>query len=101
MSLLFEWDSQKARSNLRRHGVSFAEAATVFGDPLSLTIADPLHSTEEDRFVIIGTTSAPRPRVLVVVFTERGNTIRIISARDATPRERKTYEEGTEGLESP
>ncbi len=92
MALLFEWDEQKADQNLEKHGVSFDEAATVFGDPLSLTIDDPLHSTDEERFVIIGAAAGPRRRVLVVVHTERGDRIRIISAREATPRERSSYE---------
>lgn len=94
MGLTFEWDENKARRNLKKHGVSFEEAGTVFGDPLSCTIADPLHSEEEDRFVILG--ESHRRRVLVVVFTERGDHIRIISARRASRRERKTYEEGSE-----
>jgi len=94
MSLLFEWDRNKARQNIKKHGISFEEATTVFGDPLSLTIRDPLHSIDEERFVIIG--SSYKYRLLVVVHAERGNRIRIISARRATRRERKTYEEGTE-----
>lgn len=92
MPLLFEWDEDKAQQNERKHGVSFEEAATVFGDPLSLTIADPAHSTDEDRFVIIGTTATSHRRILVVIHTERGNTIRLISARIATRRERMSYE---------
>lgn len=92
MGLVFEWDPAKALSNLRKHGVSFDEATGVFGDPLALDIHDPLHSDDEDRFVIIGTSL--RGRLLVVVFTERNDRIRLISARKATPRERKTYEEG-------
>ena len=91
MGLTFEWDAVKAQENLRKHGVSFEEASTVFGDPLSLTIEDPLHSEEEDRFVTIG--ESIRRRILVVVHTERGDTIRIISARRATSRERRVYEE--------
>ena len=94
MSLIFEWDKRKAKSNLKKHGVSFEEAATVFGDPLSLTIEDPLHSEGEDRFVTTGQSN--RKRLLVIVHTERGDTIRIISARVATPRERKTYEKDKE-----
>ena len=92
MSLIFEWNSSKAQQSIKKHGVSFEEAATVFGDPSSLTIRDPLHSVGEERFVIIG--YSYRPRLLVVVHTERGKRIRIISARRATRRERKTYEEG-------
>ena len=94
MPLLFEWDEKKAQQNIRKHGASFKEAATVFGDLLSLTIEDPLHSDEEDRFVTIG--ESFRRRILVVVHTERGSNIRIISARTATRRERRTYEEGNE-----
>jgi uncharacterized DUF497 family protein len=91
VSLTFEWDSGKARLNEDKHGVSFEEAATVFGDTLSLTIGDPDHSTTEDRFVILGLSA--RGRLLVVVHTERGDRIRIIGARLATRRERRTYEE--------
>jgi uncharacterized DUF497 family protein len=88
----FEWDQAKASQNLQKHGVSFEEAATAFGDSLSLTIEDPLHSAEEERFVTIGLSL--RHRILVVVHTDRGENVRIISARAATRRERKTYEEG-------
>lgn len=94
MGLTFEWDEGKAKQNLKKHGVSFEEAATVFGDPLSLTVADPLHSEDEDRFVILG--ESHRRGLVVVVFTERGENIRIISARRASRRERKDYEEGIE-----
>jgi len=90
--LLFEWDEKKARRNLGKHGVSFAEATTVFGDTLSLTVYDPLHSTEEERFVTVGRSF--RHRTLVVAHTERDDSIRISSARVATQRERRTYEEG-------
>ncbi|MGB2804745.1 MAG: BrnT family toxin [Candidatus Zixiibacteriota bacterium] len=93
MSLLFEWDRNKAQQNIKKHGISFEEATTVFGDPLSLTIRDPLHSIDDERFVVIG--YSYKYRLLVVVHTERGNRIRIISARRATRQERKTYEEGT------
>ena len=93
MSLTFEWDENKAKQNLKKHGVSFEEATTVFGDPLARTIPDPLHSGEEDRFV---PRRVPSPKVLVVVFTERGDKIRIISARVATRRERKDHEEGSQ-----
>jgi len=92
MPLSFEWDENKARSNLAKHHVSFEEASTVFGDPLSLTIPDPAHSRAEDRFVIVG--KSHQHRLLVVVHTERGDNIRIISARRASRRERKNYEEG-------
>jgi uncharacterized DUF497 family protein len=92
MKFNFEWDEEKARTNLKKHRIAFDEAATVFGDPLSITIADPDHSSEEQRFIDIGASS--RGRLLVVVYTERGANIRIISCREATPAERKRYEEG-------
>jgi uncharacterized DUF497 family protein len=88
--LLFEWDPNKAAQNIRKHGVSFEEAATAFGDPLSITIFDPLHSIDEDRFVLIGMSN--RNRLLVVVHTDRNDRIRIISARKATKKEKKQYE---------
>lgn len=94
MSLLFEWDEEKAAENLSKHGVSFTEASTVFEDPLSRTIPDPLHSDEEDRFVILGVSNLQH--TLVVVHTYREDTIRIVSARQAAPRERYDYEEGRE-----
>lgn len=92
MALSFEWDEGKAEANLRKHGVSFDEARTVFGDPLSLTKSDPLHSRAEDRFVDIGRSASGR--VLVVSYTERGSSIRLISSRGASAGERKVYEEG-------
>jgi len=92
MSLEFEWDQNKARTNLKKHKVSFDEASTVFGDPLARTIHDPQRSDEEDRFVLLG--ESHRKRLLVVAFTDRGDKIRIISACEATHRERKDYEEG-------
>jgi uncharacterized DUF497 family protein len=86
----FEWDLFKAESNLHKHGVTFGEASTAFGDPLSITIADPSHSDDEDRFILIGQT---RPnRLVVVVHADRGGITRIISARLATTRERRRYE---------
>lgn len=90
MNSEFEWDPEKAESNLIKHGVSFAEAATVFFDPLSVTIPDPLHSAAEDRFVITGLSYEQRH--LVVVHADRGDRIRIIMARLASPSERKKYE---------
>ena len=93
MGLTFEWDDQKAQENVGRHGVSFEESSTIFGDLLSLTIEDPLHSIEEERLITIGLSLVGR--VLVVVHTERGDNIRIISARLAGPRERRVYGEGT------
>ena len=94
MPLTFEWDPRKARSNLAKHGVGFEEASTVFGDPLSLTIPDPYHSRTEERHVTMGT--AFTGKLLVVVHTERGDNIRIISARRASRRERRSYEKGIE-----
>ena len=94
MPLNFQWDENKARTNLAKHGVGFAEAATVFGDPLSLTIPDPAHSKNEDRCVILGTSH--NGKSLVVVHTERGESIRLISARRASRQERKDYEESTQ-----
>ena len=87
----FEWDPEKAERNVKKHGVSFDEAASVFGDPLSMTYDDPDHSWDEDRYITIGTSQAER--LLIVSHTDRGRNIRIISARTATPRERKRYEE--------
>jgi uncharacterized DUF497 family protein len=93
MALTFEWDASKARTNLVKHDISFEEASTVFGDPRSLTIPDPVHSAVENRFVIIG--SSHRGKLLVVVHMERGDNVRIISARVASRRERRSYEEST------
>jgi uncharacterized DUF497 family protein len=90
MPLTFEWDSRKARSNLAKHGVGFQEASTIFGDPLSLTIPNPEHSLSEERYITVG--RAFSGKLLVVVHTERGDNIRIISARRASRRERKFYE---------
>jgi uncharacterized DUF497 family protein len=89
--LTFEWNAAKAALNLAKHGVSFEEAATVFGDPLSVTIFDPAHSQAEERFIILGCSHLDK--LLVVVHTERGDNIRIISARHTSRRERKCYEE--------
>jgi uncharacterized DUF497 family protein len=86
----FEWDANKAALNLSKHGVSFAEAMTVFGDPFEAMITDPVHSGAELRFVSIGISAASR--LLVVAYTERERRIRIISAREPTPRERRQYE---------
>jgi len=88
--LLFEWDLEKAKTNLGKHGISFVEASTAFKDPLSLTIDDPLHSIDEQRFVLMGMSF--NNRLLVVVHTARGDNIRIISARKATKKEREYYE---------
>ncbi|HEX7314055.1 MAG TPA: BrnT family toxin [Pyrinomonadaceae bacterium] len=87
----FEWDEDKAVTNLTKHGVSFEEAATVFGDPLSDTFDDPDHSVDERRFLIIGTSG--RGRMLVVAHTDDRVVVRIISAREPTSGEGKFYEE--------
>ena len=94
MGLLFEWDPKKARLNVKMHDISFDEASTAFRDPLSQTIDDPLHSEDEERFVLIG--RSIQGRLLVIVHTERGDRIRIISARLATSKERSKYEENEE-----
>ena len=87
----FEWDPAKAKMNLRKHGIAFREAATVLRDPLGITIFDPDHSDEEDRFITFGFSTAGR--LLMVAHTERGERIRIISARRLTRAEREAYEE--------
>jgi len=87
----FEWDDKKAISNLKKHGISFEEASTVFGDWLAITIEDPLHSESEDRLIIIG--KSELLNTLVVVHVERSEAIRIISARTASKNEQKIYEE--------
>ena len=91
MGLTFEWDDKKAAANHRKHGVSFEEAASAFGDPLSLTIPDPEHSEAEARCVLLGMTESHR--LVVVVHTEQADTVRLISARLATPAERRDYED--------
>ncbi len=91
MPIRFEWDLEKAESNRRKHRVSFEEAATAFGDPLSLTIPDPTHSVGEDRYLLLGQTF--RGRLIVVSHLERNGSIRVISARLATRREQMNYEE--------
>jgi uncharacterized DUF497 family protein len=90
MSIAVEWDPAKAEANLRKHGVSFEEASSILGDPLSITLPDPDHSREEDRFLLLGRSAANR--FLIVSITERGDSVRIISARAMTPRERRAYE---------
>ena len=89
--LLFEWDKNKAKANIENHGVSFDEASTVFRDIMTLTVYDPLHSEIEERYISIG--SSILNRLLVVVHTERNKRIRIISARKATLKEGRQYEE--------
>ena len=88
----FEWNPGKEQSNVEKHGIDFTEAATVFGDPLELTIADPDHSVGESRFLSMGRSA--RNRILVVSYTEREERIRIVSARVAAPKERRQYESG-------
>lgn len=91
MSYRFEWDPGKAAANSKKHGVSFEEATSVFADPLALNVADPSHSAEEERFLLLGLSE--RQRLLVVAYAERGANTRITSAREATRGERHDYEE--------
>jgi len=88
---IFEWDPVKADANVRKHGVTFDEASTVFGDPLNLLMADPDHSHDEDRSLLLGMSN--RRKLLVVAFAERPPRTRLISARRATRHERRRYEE--------
>ena len=88
----FEWDDAKAARNLAKHGVSFDESSTAFGDPLAATFFDPHHSDEEDRYLTIGRSA--RGRIVILSHGERGNRTRIISARAATSAERRRYEDG-------
>ena len=87
-----EWDEKKAAYNLEKHGISFEEAATVFGDPLYIDFYDPDHSVDEHRYIIIGTSSPGH--LLIVSYTERDDAVRLISAREVTSSERQIYEEG-------
>jgi uncharacterized DUF497 family protein len=89
--LIFEWDSDKARDNEQKHGVSFLEASEVFDDDHSSTVRDPDHSADEARYLIFG--ASKQGKHLVVSYTERGDRIRLISARAMTSRERRAYEE--------
>jgi uncharacterized DUF497 family protein len=91
LALNFEWDDKKAKSNLIKHNVSFEEASAAFGDDLSITIEDPLHSDNENRLILIGKSS--NNKTLIVVHIEQTDSIRIISARKATKKEQKFYEE--------
>ena len=91
MAYEFEWDSDKAAENLRKHGVSFEEAVSAFGDPLSILLPDPAHSAGEERYLVLGLSTTGR--LIVVAFVERPPRTRIISARLATKRERRDYEE--------
>lgn len=88
----FAWDDNKTVSNLRKHGVSFEEVQTVFNDPLYVDFYDPDHSDDEARYLIVGESN--QGRLLIVSYMERGNSIRLISAREVTRSERKAYEEG-------
>ncbi|BAY23276.1 hypothetical protein NIES2100_30400 [Calothrix sp. NIES-2100] len=88
----FEWNENKAVSNLSKHGVSFEEAKTVFDDPFYVDFYDPDHSEDEERYLIVGESN--RGRLLIVSYTERRNSIRLISAREVTRSEREAYEEG-------
>ncbi|MFM7883316.1 MAG: BrnT family toxin [Microcystis panniformis] len=88
----FDWDKNKAERNLSKHEVSFEEAKTVFDDPLYVAFYDPDHSEDEDRYLLVGQSN--RGRLLIVSYTERGNLIRLISAREVTKTERETYEQG-------
>ncbi len=90
--LSFEWDEEKAAENYRKHKITFEEGVMVFSDPFSVTIDDPVHSANEQRFVDMGTSE--RGRILVVSYTERGGQIRIISCRKASRIERRQHEEG-------
>lgn len=91
MGYIFEWDPEKAESNARKHGVTFEEASTVFGDPLGLLMRDPDHSLSEERYLVLG--MSHQQRLLVVAFAERPPRTRLLSARRATRRERRRYEE--------
>ena len=91
MALNFEWDGKKAKSNLLKHKISFEEASTAFGDDLSITIEDPLHNESENRLILIG--KSIYHKTLIVVHLEKSDSIRIISARKATKKEKKFYEE--------
>ena len=88
----FEWDKEKAKTNLQKHDVSFEEAETVWDDYFYIDLFDNEHSIEENRFLIIG--ESVGKRLLIVSYTERENRVRIISARELTPKERKDYEHG-------
>lgn len=90
--MILEWDPEKAASNLTKHGIDFREAGTVLDDPLSTTFPDPAHSVDEPRHITIG--SSLSGRILVVAHTDRGDAVRLISARPATPSERRFYEQG-------
>ena len=88
----FDWNERKAESNLKKHGISFAEAETVWGDYFYIDLFDEEHSFEENRYLIFG--ESAQTRLLVVSYTEKENCLRIISAREMTPKERRDYEQG-------
>lgn len=90
--MILEWDPEKAASNYAKHGVDFHEAGAVLDDPLSTTFPDPDHSLDEQRYLTMG--SSPSGRILVVAHADRGEAVRLISARQATPSERRFYEQG-------
>ncbi|MEW6028675.1 MAG: BrnT family toxin [Chloroflexota bacterium] len=91
MTLRFEWDEEKADMNFKKHHIRFEEAKSVFGDPFAITIDDPDHSENEERFVDIGTSASGR--ILTIIYTEREGRIRLISCRKATPNEQRQYEQ--------
>lgn len=93
MSIEFEWDAAKADENVKKHGIGFEEALTVFADPLAKILDDPDHSSDEHRELIVGHSTAER--LLIVSFTDRGDRTRIIGARAVTARERREYEQNT------
>jgi len=90
LGYIFEWDPKKAESNARKHGVTFDEASTVFGDPIGLLMPDPDHALNEERYLVLGMSN--QQRLLVVAFAERPPRTRLISARRAKPRELRRYE---------
>lgn len=93
MGYQFDWDPEKASTNAKKHGVSFEEACSVFGDPLAVLKRDPDHSVGDMRYILLGSSVAGR--LLVIAFAERPPRTRLISARPATPRERRQYEQGS------
>ena len=99
MDTEFEWDDDKARSNEQKHGITFEEASTVFGDPLAVIFDDPEHSDEEPREIVVGYSN--HSRLLIVSFTHREPAVRIVSARRATPRERDKHERSLFGGSDP
>jgi uncharacterized DUF497 family protein len=88
----FEWDTEKAESNLKKHGISFDEAVSAFDDLFNIDLFDPKHSEEENRFILVG--KSENERILIVSYAESGDKIRIINARKVTSKERKDYENG-------